>query len=463
MDNKINIKKASTYYFVGTLFNKGISFITVPIFIRIMEVEDYGVITTYNAWVSIFMMFMSCALYMAIRASFIDYKETTNDFLAVIVVFISIFDVLFSVILILAVNVLSIDINMGLLIFCLLQSWATAIIECVSIYYMMKYKYKERTAIMVLPNLLSTILSIWIIKNLFHTDLYWGRIIPASLITFVVGLGVFILSLKRSSKRINIEYIKYGLIISLPLVLHGIGLNILSQSDRMMLTIIRDSTETGIYGLIYNFSMIAIVITTTLDGIWIPIFTKKMSEKKYLEINSLSVKYIELMTIILTGVILVGPEIVKLLATHVYWKGIKIIPPIVLSNYVIFIYTLFVNVEHYYKKTIYISVNTVIAAVMNIFLNIFFISKWGYFGAAYTTLISYLISLFLHYNYSKKINSELFPLKQFFVPSFIVICSIIIFYIFVDSWVIRWGIVFLLTGCFLGKEKEWIIIFIKNR
>lgn len=58
----------------------------------------------------------------------------------------------------------------------------------------------------------------------------------------------------------------------------------------------------------------------------------------------------------------------------------------------IFAYSLYVNIEHYYKKTPYITVNTIIAAASNIVLNFIFIPRYGYIAAAYTTLASYFIS-----------------------------------------------------------------------
>lgn len=65
---------------IGSLFNKGIGFITVPIFTRILTLSDYGIVTTYNSWVSIISMFISLALYMGIRLSFVDYEKKVNDF-----------------------------------------------------------------------------------------------------------------------------------------------------------------------------------------------------------------------------------------------------------------------------------------------------------------------------------------------------------------------------------------------
>ena len=451
------------FYLVGALFNKGIGFITVPIFTRILSVSDYGIVTTYNSWVSILMMFMSLALYMAVRASFVDYSDHPKDFLSVITTFTCLYGGLFSFIVIIVSFIASISISLTILILCLVQALATAIIENVSMFFLMNYQYKARSALMVLPNLLSTIVSIFLIKKVLSSELYFGRIIPNAIITLAFGLIALTYSFKGTKVRFNKEYLRYGLKISVPLVLHGIALNILSQSDRTMITMIRNSEETGIYGLIYNFSMIATVITTAFDGIWIPYFTRKMNEKDYNSINVFAEKYVEFMSAAMIGVILVGPEIVKLLSTKDYWEGIKIIPPIVLANYLIFVYTMYVNVEHYYKKTVFISINTMIAAVSNILLNIVFIYKWGYVGAAYTTLFSYILSLILHYRYARRMTSKVFGLKHFVYPLIIIFISVIVFYLFIETWYIRWIVAIIPVVVFGIKEKEFIVHLLLNR
>ena len=80
-------KKASLLYLISTLFNKGIAFLTVPIFTRLLTTSDYGVTTTYMSWVDIFTVILSFALYMSIRTAFIDYKDKKNEFLNTIVTF----------------------------------------------------------------------------------------------------------------------------------------------------------------------------------------------------------------------------------------------------------------------------------------------------------------------------------------------------------------------------------------
>ncbi|WP_349153271.1 lipopolysaccharide biosynthesis protein [Lachnospira rogosae (ex Hitch et al. 2025)] len=462
MLEKKSMKKAGTYYMFGTLFNKGIAFITVPIFTRILTVADYGVVTTYNAWESIAATFMSLALYMAIRASFIDYEDETEDYLSSILIFTLIYGSILTVIIWLIASFILSAQYIIIVVFCLLHSLGAALIENVSMYLMMNFCYKFRTAIMVLPNLISTTIAVVLIKWALKSKLYMGRIVPTAVVFFIFGISVALYFLPKGKIKLNKEYIMYGLKISLPLVLHGIALSILSQSDRTMITMLRNATETGIYGLIYNFSMVATVITTAFDGMWVPYFTRKMKEKAYADINRICIKYIELMTIAMIGVVLLAPEVVKIMATESYWDGIKVIPPIVLSNYLIFIYTLYVNVEHYYKKTVFISINTIIAAVVNIALNYFFILQWGYVGAAYTTLMSYGLSLILHCIYSRRLNDRVIPFKIIVLPSIMIVAVVLCFYIFINMWMIRWGIAFGCLAVLVINEREFLLNLVRN-
>ena len=79
--------RASTYYFIGNIFNKGIAFLTIPIFTRILSTTDYGIVTTYNSWVSILSLVIGLAIPMGIRASFIDYEQEKDSFLSVCTTF----------------------------------------------------------------------------------------------------------------------------------------------------------------------------------------------------------------------------------------------------------------------------------------------------------------------------------------------------------------------------------------
>lgn len=459
IERNVNYKKASTFYLFGSLFNKGMSFFTVPIFTRLLSTSDYGIVTTYNSWISILAMVVGFALHTGIRIAFVDYKEEMKDFMATTTTFTLLSGGLLSVAIIFVSRLVSFELNTTLIILCLLQSIATALVEDYSMYLMMQYRYKFRTALMILPNLISVILSVIAIKFVLTKDLYIGRIIPTALTVILFGILVCVLVYSKSRCFLNRDYLKYALSFSLPLILHGIALNILSQTDRTMITWLADSSQTGIYSLIYNFSMIATVITTSLEGIWVPWFYNKLQKKIYDEINVVAKDYINLMTYCMIGVILVGPEVVKLLASSNYWDGIKIIPPVVLSNFIIFAYTLYVNIEHFHKKTKGITFNTVIAALTNIILNSLLIPKYGYVAAAFTTLASYLVSFVLHSYKSKKLEPNLYSITYFALPLMEIVIATVLFYVFMDNAVVRWVIVFIYVIAMLVKEWNRIVVY----
>lgn len=460
--NNVNYKKASVYYLVGNLFNKGMAFLTVPIFSRILSTSDYGIVNTYNSWISILAMIVGFALHMGIRNAFIDYKNEINDFMSVTTTFVLECGIVLTLFIGLGAFLIDIDISLTLIVLCLLQGLSSALVQNYSMYLMMQYKYKARTVFMVLPNLISVILSIIAILFVVKTDLYMGRIIPTAIVNIFFGILIVIFVYKKSHVMYKNQYLKYGLAISAPLVLHGIALNILSQSDRTMITWLADASQTGIYSLIYNFSMLATVVTTSLEGVWTPWFMAKYKDHKIQEINKMFIDYLHLITYIMVGLMLVGSEVVKILADKSYWEGMQIIPPVILANYIIFLYTFYVNVEHYHKKTMYISVNTLIAAVTNIVLNMLFIPKYGYVAAAYTTLISYFVAFVLHSGYAKKLEKSLYPIKLF-VPSLVhIIVAVVVFYVLQGNMFLRWFIAIIYIGIMFLINRRRIVDLLKK-
>ena len=359
---KKDFAEAGALYFIATLFNKGIGFVTVPIFSRILTTSDYGTVTTFNSWVSMISVFISLALYNAVRNSFVDMDDKERPhFLSTIITFTGLVFLTVMGVCVVATVFVPRNINTALIFMCIIQSFGYALINDYSYYLMMRYRYKFRAALMVLPGLISVVLSIFAILFILKDNLYLGRIVPTTAVYGIFAIVVLMAVYSKTKPELNLDYLKYGLKIALPLVLHSIALQILSQSDRVMITSLRNAAETGVYSLVYNLSMIATVITTSLDGIWVPWFTGKLKERKIREINVLAMDYVHLMTYAMVALILVGPEILKIFADQRYWEGMSIIPPIALANYMIFMYTMYVYIEHYYKKTVYITKNTLIS------------------------------------------------------------------------------------------------------
>lgn len=458
--NRKEIFKIGLLYMIGTLFYRGLPFLTVPIFTRLLDANDYGITNTFTSWVSVITIIISLTLYMGIRASFVDYENKEEEVLSTIITFTMVVGVGILIVTILFMCFLPIQISKIVVICCIVNAFYSALLTDYTMYLMMKGKYQLRLMFMILPEIIATVVSILVITHIYQEEKYLGKIVPNTLVYLFFIIIILGLVYKSVPLKIEKEYLVYCLKISLPLILHGLSLYVLNQSDRIMITSLRNAVETGIYSVIYNVGMIATAVSYSLEGIWVPWYTNKLKEREINHINSVASDYAELIAFIMGVVVLIAPEIMKVLAPMEYRKGQVIVPAIVFSNFIIFLYTLYVNTEHFYKKTLFVSGNSLLAAVCNIVLNYIFIPKYGFVAAAYTTLFSYFISLILHAAYARRLERDLYPLKLFRKNVLQILIVIPVYYVFIDLWYVRWSLVliyFIIT--LIIKRKKITIYF----
>lgn len=93
---------------------------------------------------------------------------------------------------------------------------------------------------------------------------------------------------------------------------------------------------------------------------------------------------------------LISPEILLIMGGKNYIEAKYVMPPVAFGCICQFLYTMYVNVEQFYRKTIGMAVASIFAALLNYLLNSLFIPTCGYIAAAYTTLFSFLWLLFSH-------------------------------------------------------------------
>lgn len=431
--------KAGSYYLIGNVFNKAIAFLTIPIFTRLMSTTDYGIVNTYMSWVSILSVIIGLSLGSSIRSAYIDFKDNLEEYISSIF-FLSLLNFIVSSTVIIILSYFFIKkIDIFLVILCLIQSYMAFIINSITIKYMVNIDYIKRTLILALPNIFIAILSVILLLNM-NSHKYLGRIIPYVIVTSILGCYYLIKYFIKGKNFINKEYWKYGIILSIPLIFHGLSINVLSVSDRTMITAFRTASETGIYSLVYNLSMIPLVVTSSIESIWIPWFNKKLQNNERNVINENVKVYIEIVIVVMIGVLMLGPEILVIMAPKEYWSGKILLPPILLASFFIFLYSISVDLEYYYKSTKIIATNTIIAAGINLGLNFIFIPKYGAIAAAYTTVCAYIVSFGIHYKAARKIDNQLFPFKTYVKPILIMSIAVSVSYIIMDYTVVRWTI-----------------------
>ena len=320
---------------------------------------------------------------------------------------------------------------------CLLQSFMTHINNVMIEKLMMSKEYVRRSLLMAMPNVLSVILGITFII-IMKNDKALGRIFGYVSAISAFGLYNLLNCFRHFKGKVKFEYWKYILKISPPMIFHGLSIVLLSQLDRIMITSLRNASETGIYSLIYSMSLVALALTNAINGVWIPWFTEMYENKRYKEINERAFLLLNFLAVLTLIIMFVAPEVIKFITPQEYWSGISMVPPLTLAAFITYAYTYYVGLELYEKRTKTISILTTIAALVNAGTNLLLIPKYGALAAAYTTLFSYIVLFFLHGAVSLRLNKNLFGIRIMLVPIIIAVSATILFYIAINLSLVRW-------------------------
>lgn len=72
--------KAGIFYIVGQLFIRGITFLTTPIYTRLLSKAQYGEIRVYESWLLIMVPIMSLSLFRSVDRAKFDMGEKYDEY-----------------------------------------------------------------------------------------------------------------------------------------------------------------------------------------------------------------------------------------------------------------------------------------------------------------------------------------------------------------------------------------------
>ena len=392
------VVKAGAGYLIGNIILRGIVFLTTPIFTRIMSPDAYGQYSIYMSYESFIAIFVLAGMSGSVRRAKIDYKEQLDKYIVNVIFEVTlnffILTIVLNVIELMGFSVLGYSAFMIDVL--LLHSWLDSLIHIYSVKLSTYYKYKAYMGISFLTSLLNIIVSFYLIIWFFPNDTYYGRIY-GTVFSMIIG-GVLALVLMVKGKRIEFDkgmWI-YAFKYSLPLMVHTLSMTVLSVSDRIMISSMIGYSEAGIYSLIYSFGMAVSLIWGSLDVSWSQWVFDKLENENRIQVSKYGEKYIVSMFLLVFMGMLIVPEILKVMVDSAYYTGIPLFMPLCAGAFVSYLYTFYVQLENFYKKTKYVAIGTLLSGIINIILNYFCIRWFGYEAAAYTTEISYVVLLLFH-------------------------------------------------------------------
>lgn len=396
-ENGRNALKAGIWYTVSSITVKSIAILTTPIFTRMMSAGDYGMATTFTSWYSLLMIFCSLNLTYSIGRAKLDFPGKLDEYVGAMQLLSFIVTLIFFIFIFPFVGKLAsfMEMNIPLMYILMVHLLLHPAINFTQSKFRYSYNYKENIGITAYISVTTVVITLMMML-VFKEERYYAKVIGSVIPAVALSLVIWGFAIRKNTVHINISYWKYGLEISLPLILHSVSLNILSQSDRLMITKFCGTDNTGIYSLAYSYAILINIILSAVNEAWLPWFHDSFFEGDISSIRKNIKPLVTLGGMLGIGCIAIAPEIMIILGPREYRAGQWAVAPITVGVVCQFMYQQYVHIELHEKKTKYISFGTVIAACINIFLNLLFIPKFGFIAAAYTTLICYFVLVFVH-------------------------------------------------------------------
>ena len=456
--NQNKVLTAGIGYTIGNYLLRGLGFITVPIFSRLMTVADYGIYNTFLSYEGMLYLFVGLALHSSVKNAKYKYgDEKLDGFTSSITIFplviTSILLVIGNVFLPIINKVISIgkvEYNL-LIIYCLCSS----LLYIYQSRLVLEYNSKTYMKISYFNALSSVAISLVLILTVFNQQKYLGRICGSVIPMSIVAVWILYKLYSKEKPKKNIEYWKFALRISLPIIPHGVGQIILSSFDRVMITNYISSAAAGLYSFAYTIYSIILVAGNSISTVYEPWAYERFAKKEFATVRKMSSVYIVLLAVVCSGAMLIAPELVMILGSEKYLNAIPAVTPILIAGFFAMAYNIPSTVEYYYGKTAYIAIGTILAALLNIVTNAIFIPKYGFLAAAYTTLISYLIYFVFHCIIAYRIiGQNIFSVKILIATVLAIIFVAIISLCCERNYIIRYlGVAIILAFTVLWAKK----------
>ncbi len=450
--------RVAIFNILSIVLLNGISFLTAPLFSRLLGDSGYGIFKIYNIWASVVAILFTLQTHGTLVNARVEYpaEEQRRYQSSVMTLSVLVFG-LCSGIIALFIGPVSrlLQLEPLLIGLLLLQAFGTFCVNFLNTRNTYEYKAGKNMALSLTVTLTTLILSVLLILQLPQETRYYGRITAVAATYGVIGIPICLMVLLRGRTFCHREYWRFCIVLAIPAVFHNLSDLVLGQSDQVMLRHMIDAATVGHYSYAWNFSNIIFVIFGALNRTWCPFFFDEMKEGKREAMMEKTRNFLELFTVLACGFILLAPEVYYVYADQSFRASTGIIPLFVASYYLNFLCTFPVNYEYYHKKTKVVAAVTIGASLVNVALNYMLIRCLGMAGAALATALSHGLQLALHHGYTRFVLGKAdypFPLGVWLKYALGFFVVMVFVYLTEELGLVRWAV-----GAVLGILELWRI------
>ena len=454
---KLNIIKAMSWYAIGNILVKGVSFFVLPLFSDLLSTYENGIFTSFTSYATIIESIVLFGLSATIRISKHDKDTDYDSYTSTVLV------ITFSVaaILLLGVNIILcfvptfMSFNRFLWNILIIDVAFSAACIVLSGRLTLDGHYKGYFFYLLINTVVNLGVSLLLIFTLFKDqNAHMAKIYAVALANICCFTYLFIFI---RCKKPNLSYIKRALTWGSPLIVHTFLISLFSQLATLAIQYMTDYSKTGIYGMAITILNIPQVLLATFENAWNPWFFDTMDDKNYPLIQRFNNVCYMIFASMIALFILIIPDLFHIMINEAYWDAIYCLIPLSIDTYISFLYYTPLNTQYFYKKTKNVMLASIISSSVELVLLFILINKFDIFGAGYALVISRIVLLFIHTQFAKKLESnELYDKKVLYLSIVALFVVDIITSLCVNNIVVRL-ILFAVIGAYM------LTLAIKNK
>lgn len=453
--------KASIAFFTANIVQKGMGYLTTPIYTRILSADEFGKASLFMVWMNILGIFAMFRLSAGVfNNGMTDYPNKRMEYSLSMLILSNMITLICGCLILFPYkylyNLIKIDKHLIMLMFILFfvepayEFWATK--------NRYEYYYKMPVFFSILIATIPPIISIIAIH--YSKNRLYGRIYGAYIPLLILYACFYVYLLLSNRCRIEKKYWKYALKFNIPLIPHYLSIYFLNAADRIMISMMIDDSATAYYSVAYSVAAVITIVWSAINAALIPFTYENCKQKQFRKINDVIIPLLIIYGIGCLFIILLAPELLAFLGNDKYKDAVYVIPPIVGGTFFQALYYVYANIIYYYKKPKYVMYASVTAMVINIILNYLFIPIFGYFAAGYTTLFCYLLQAIMDYfAMCKTVKNYIFNREKIIILSLCVLFISIIGDIVYQYIFFRYFLLLFIVVLFVFYGKSIVSVF----
>lgn len=430
MNKNKELVKNTIIIFIGKFCTQFITLLLLPLYTHFLSTEDYGYIDLIQTYLTFFIPLILLKIDAGIFRFLIDARKSEEEKNKIITngIFIMFVELIISTILFaVAVKIFSIKYSILIVMNLISLSVLTFLLQIVRGIG----KNKQYSFSSIIAAIVTIVLNLIFLVGFHKNGKY---VLIASLISNII-CTIYLLIVNKILKNVKIKYIDKKLIkdllkYSIPMIPNELSWWIVHVSDRTIISYALGVAANGIYSVSCKFSNILSSIFNIFNLSWQESAALHINDTDKDEFFSNVInKVFNLFICFCIGILACLPFVFELLIKDSYREAYKYVPILLLANIFSVLIGLIGSIYVAKKMTKEVAKTTMIAAIINLTIDIALIKVIGIYAAAISTLVSYMLLAIYRYRYIdvQKYVKVKIPIKNIVVNSIIFILVVVLY------------------------------------